>query len=56
MGHRQKGKGHKRKRSWHRRGAGPDRSFARAVRRLERAGMGAGGDPDPAFVPARHAR
>ncbi|UIW13297.1 hypothetical protein SEA_CREWMATE_45 [Arthrobacter phage Crewmate] len=39
MGHRQKGKGAKRKRSWHRRGSGPDRAFAYAMRRLARAGM-----------------
>lgn len=39
MGHRQKGKGPKRKRSWHRRGAGPDRAFRSAMRRLERAGI-----------------
>lgn len=35
MGHRQKGKSMKRKRSWHRRGAGPDRAWARAVKRLD---------------------
>ncbi|WIC90194.1 hypothetical protein SEA_VROOMVROOM_44 [Arthrobacter phage VroomVroom] len=39
MGHRQKGKGLKRKRSWHRRGYGPDRAFRSAMRRLERAGI-----------------
>uniref|UniRef100_A0A9E7MIN9 DNA adenine methyltransferase n=1 Tax=Arthrobacter phage SWEP2 TaxID=2945958 RepID=A0A9E7MIN9_9CAUD len=39
MGHRQKGHGRKRKRSWHRRGPGPDRAFRKAIRRLERAGM-----------------
>jgi len=39
MGHRQKGKSMKRKRSWHRRGAGPDNAFAAAMRRLAKAGM-----------------
>lgn len=34
---RQKHKGMKRPRSWHRRYATPDRAFARAVRKLERA-------------------
>jgi hypothetical protein len=37
MGHEQKGKSRKRKRSWHRRGAGPDRAWARAIRRIEKA-------------------
>lgn len=37
MGRPQKGKHHKRKRSWHRRGGGPDRAFASAIRRIERA-------------------
>lgn len=37
MGRRQKGKGHKRKRSWHRRGVGPDRAWARAVKQLDKA-------------------
>lgn len=37
MGRRQKGKNHKRKRSWHRRGNGPDRAFRAATRRLDRA-------------------
>jgi hypothetical protein len=35
----QKGKHMKRKRSWHRRGAGPDRAFRAAMRRLKKAGM-----------------
>ncbi|QGJ92067.1 hypothetical protein SEA_KEELAN_103 [Gordonia phage Keelan] len=37
MGHRQKGKGHKRKRSWHRRGAGPDLAWRAANRTLDSA-------------------
>jgi len=45
MGHEQKGKHHKRKRSWHRRGRGPDRAFARAIRKLERAGGSTGASP-----------
>lgn len=44
MGHRQKGKSMKRKRSWHRRGIGPDLAFAAAIRRLERVGMPKDGD------------
>lgn len=39
MGSRQKGKSRKRKRSWHRRGIGPDLAFAAAMRKLTRAGM-----------------
>jgi len=34
---RQKGKGAKRKRSWHRRGIGPDLAFADAIKRLTHA-------------------
>lgn len=37
MGHRQKGKGMKRKSSWHTRGNGPDKGFAIAMRKIERA-------------------
>jgi hypothetical protein len=36
MGHQQKGKHHKRKRSWHHL-SNQDRKWTRAVRRLERA-------------------
>lgn len=39
MGHRQKGKSRKRKRSWHRRGIGPDLAYAKAMKRLVRAGI-----------------
>lgn len=39
MGHPQKGKSKKRKRSWHHRGAGPDWAFAKAVKKLTKAGM-----------------
>lgn len=37
MGHRQKGKGSKRKRSWHRRGDGPDAAFRAAMKRINKA-------------------
>lgn len=37
MTHRQKHKGKKRPRSWHHRYNTPDRAFARAVRKLNRA-------------------
>lgn len=37
MGHRQKHKGSKRPRSWHRRFSGPDRALRRALRRLDEA-------------------
>ena len=37
MGHRQKGKGMKRKSSWHTRGSGPDWAFAKAIKKIERA-------------------
>lgn len=37
MGHRQKSKGMKRPRSWHRRFAGPDRALRKALRRIDRA-------------------
>ncbi len=37
MGRRQKGKGPKRKRSWHRRGGGPDAAWRAAAARLDAA-------------------
>lgn len=37
MGHRQKGKGGKRKRSWHHIGRGPDRQNEKAQRRIDEA-------------------
>ena len=37
MGHRQKGKNLKRKRSWHHRFNGPDKAFRRAARKLDQA-------------------
>jgi hypothetical protein len=39
MTKRQKHKGKKRPRSWHRRGAGPDTAYRWAMRRLVRAGI-----------------
>jgi hypothetical protein len=39
MTKRQKHKGRKRPRSWHRRFAGPDRAYAAALKRLKKAGM-----------------
>lgn len=37
MGHRQKHKGKKRPRSWHRRFDGPDRALRRALRSIDEA-------------------
>jgi hypothetical protein len=56
MGSRQKGKGNKRKRSWHRRGPGPDWAFQNAMKKLTRAGIGEGTEPAPSFKPAPHSR